>query len=171
MENSVIRTDGTLLERVTPLFDMVRAAEETIEKERRMPQEITDALYECGMYRAFLPRELGGLEADPVEWLEAVEALSNINGSVGWLCMLHTGQTWAQPEAMKRILEKERWIIAGNGGVREASPERSKADTGSQVGGRFLVDRPKQHISSAYAFCMTTMVTRCCPRKTETRGL
>src|SRR5690625_4401732 len=56
-------------------------------------------------------------------------------------------------------------------GVREASPERSKADTGSQVGGRFLVDRPKQHISSAYAFCMTTMVTRCCPRKTEPRGL
>lgn len=152
MENSVIRTDGTLLERVTPLFDIVRAAEETIEKERRMPQEITDALYECGMYRAFLPRELGGLEADPVEWLEAVEALSNINGSVGWLCMLHTGQTWAQPEAMKRILEKERWIIAGNGG--RAGGVARAVEGGYWISGRWPFSSGSPEATHLFGLCI-----------------
>lgn len=124
-----------LIEAVRPLEQMILDAEATIENERRMPAEITDALYDSGMYLAFLPKELGGLDVHPLEWLEAVEELSRMNGSVGWLCMLHTGSTWAEPEAMREILKNERWITAGN--VGRASGIARKVEGGYMVQGKW----------------------------------
>jgi alkylation response protein AidB-like acyl-CoA dehydrogenase len=141
-----------MLERVTPFFDLVRDAEDVIENERRVPDEITDALYECGMYRAFLPKELGGLESHPVDWLEAVEALSHINGSVGWLCMLHTGQTWASRDAMKRILADERWIIAGNGG--RAGGVARAVEGGYWVSGRWPFSSGSPEATHLFGLCV-----------------
>ncbi|MEV4686118.1 acyl-CoA dehydrogenase family protein [Microbacterium sp. LWH3-1.2] len=123
-----------------------------IENERRVPEEITDALYECGMYRAFLPKELGGLESHPVDWLEAVEALSHINGSVGWLCMLHTGQTWASRDAMKRILADERWIIAGNGG--RAGGVARAVEGGYWVSGRWPFSSGSPEATHLFGLCV-----------------
>ncbi|WP_426321802.1 acyl-CoA dehydrogenase family protein [Microbacterium sp. E-13] len=145
-------TAPSMLERVAPLFDLVRDAEDVIENERRVPDEITDALYECGMYRAFLPKELGGLEVHPVDWLEAVEALSHINGSVGWLCMLHTGQTWASRDAMKRILTDERWIIAGNGG--RAGGVARAVEGGYWVSGRWPFSSGSPEATHLFGLCV-----------------
>jgi indole-3-acetate monooxygenase len=103
-----------LVEIARSFEEKILAAEDHLEIERRIPQELANELYDAGIFRAFLPRELGGLESDPVEWLDAIEELSRINGSVGWLGMLHSGGTFAPPEAMLPILEKERWITAGN---------------------------------------------------------
>ncbi|MEV4668617.1 acyl-CoA dehydrogenase family protein [Microbacterium sp. LWO12-1.2] len=151
--NTIVSTaETTLLERVTEIFPLVRDAEEIIENERRMPAEITDALYECGMYRAFLPKELGGLEAHPVEWLEAVEALSHVNGSAGWLCMLHTGQTWAGKDAMRRILEDERWIIAGNGG--RAGGVARAVEGGYWVSGRWPFSSGSPEATHLFGLCV-----------------
>jgi indole-3-acetate monooxygenase len=125
----------TLLEIAKTFEPMLLAAENVIENERRIPQEITDGFYDSGIYRAFMPRELGGLEAHPIEWLDCVEEVSRINGSVGWLCMLHTGATWAKPEVMKPILEKERWITAGNLG--RAGGKAYKVPGGYRVSGRW----------------------------------
>lgn len=142
----------TMKERVAPLFDLVRDSEDVIENERRVPDEITDALYESGMYRAFLPRELGGLEAHPVDWLEAVEALSHINGSVGWLCMLHTGQTWASRDAMTRVLAEDRWIIAGNGG--RAGGTARAVEGGYWVSGRWPFSSGSPEATHLFGLCV-----------------
>lgn len=142
----------TLLERVEPLFGMIADAAVEIEESRRIPQRITDALYEAGMYRAFLPRELGGLEAHPVEWLEALEALSKVNGSVGWVCMLHSGQTWAQPDAMKEILERDRWIIAGNGG--RAGGTARAVEGGYWISGRWPFSSGSPEATYLFGLCI-----------------
>ncbi|MBP1326932.1 alkylation response protein AidB-like acyl-CoA dehydrogenase [Leucobacter exalbidus] len=128
-------TQPRLAQVVQQYEQMILDAETIIENERRVPTEITDALYDCGMYRAFLPKELGGLDVHPNEWLEAVEEISRMNGSVGWLCMLHTGSTWAKPEAMKEILKTERWITAGN--VGRASGIARKVDGGYMIKGKW----------------------------------
>ena len=60
----------TLLEIAKSFEPMLLAAENVIENERRIPQEITDGFYDSGIYRAFMPRELGGLEVHPIEWLD-----------------------------------------------------------------------------------------------------
>lgn len=125
----------TLVESARTLESQILEAERIIETERRIPDEITHQLYDLGVYRAFLPMELGGLEAHPLEWLEAVEELSRINGSVGWLCMLHTGSTWAKPEAMREILKTERWITAGN--VGRAAGTARKVEGGYIFEGRW----------------------------------
>lgn len=113
----------------------ILAAEPIIENERTVPQYLTEGLYDAGIYRAFMPRELGGVEAHPNEWLEAVEELSRVNGSIGWLCMLHTGATWAKPEKMREILSEKRWIIAGN--VGRAAGTARKVEGGYIFEGRW----------------------------------
>jgi len=125
----------TLLEEVRKLEPMIREAETVIENERRMPDAITDALYDNGMYRAFMPRELGGLEVHPLEWLDAVEELSRVNGSVGWLCMLHSGQTFIRPDTMRKLLAENRWIMASN--VGRAAGKAVRVPGGYRISGRW----------------------------------
>lgn len=125
----------SLLEIAKSFEQEILDAEEIIENERRIPDSITEGLYDKGIYRAFLPEEIGGLDVHPLEWLEAVEYLSAVNGSVGWLCMLHTGSTWAPPATMERILQNERWITAGN--VGRASGIARKVEGGYMIKGRW----------------------------------
>ena len=52
-----------------------------------------------------LPREVGGLEAEPVEWLQMIEELARINASVGWLAFIQSGVglTFLDPERFERF--------------------------------------------------------------------
>jgi alkylation response protein AidB-like acyl-CoA dehydrogenase len=65
------------------LEPLIREHAQALE-ERRIPQALVEALYDAGVFRAMLPREVGGLEAEPVEWLQMVEELTRINASAGW---------------------------------------------------------------------------------------
>jgi alkylation response protein AidB-like acyl-CoA dehydrogenase len=125
----------TLLEEAKKMEQMLLDAESTIEDERRVPDEITDRLYENGIYRAFLPRELGGLEVHPLEWLDAVEEISRVNGSVGWLCMLHSGQTFLKQDVMEKLLAQDRWITASN--VGRAAGKAVRVPGGYRISGRW----------------------------------
>jgi len=113
----------------------IRAAEDYLETEHRIPLELANELYDSGLWRTHMPRELGGLESDPVEWLDAVEEVSRINGSVGWLTFLHTGGTFMTPDTMAPILAKERWITAGN--VGRAAGKAKRVPGGYRISGRW----------------------------------
>ncbi|GGA64946.1 flavin-dependent monooxygenase [Pseudoclavibacter endophyticus] len=126
---------ATLLEEAKAMEQQLLDAEDVIENERTIPDEITDRLYANGIYRAFLPRELGGLEVHPLEWLDAVEEISRVNGSVGWLCMLHSGQTFLRKEVMERLLEQDRWIMASN--VGRAAGKAVRVPGGYRISGRW----------------------------------
>lgn len=105
----------SLLQIARTLEPAIRAAEEWMERERTIPAELAGLLYETGVFRTFLPRELGGLEVHPVEWLDMVEEISRVSGSVGWLAMINAGGTRLRPETMRRLLaEHGRWISASN---------------------------------------------------------
>ena len=88
----------TLLEIAKSFEPMLLAAEGVIENERRIPQEITDGFYDSGIYRAFMPRELGGLEVHPIEWL-GLRRGSLQDQRVGGMAVhaahrRHLGQAW-----------------------------------------------------------------------------
>jgi alkylation response protein AidB-like acyl-CoA dehydrogenase len=117
------------------LEPLIRASEEVIEKERRLPGELVDALYDAGFFRCFLPAELGGLDPDLLEWMDAIEELSRLNGSVGWNAFINAGQTALGPETMQRVLAETRWIAAGN--VGRAGGRAVKVDGGYRVSGRW----------------------------------
>lgn len=144
-ESTARETRASLLEEAQALEPLLRAAEEVIENERRIPQEITERLYATGIYRARLPRELGGLEVHPLEWLDAVEEISRVNGSVGWLCMLHDGSTPLRPDTMRELLTEHEWITASN--VGRAAGKATKVDGGYRISGRwpFTSGSPESH--------------------------
>lgn len=55
-----------------------------MERERRMPPALAEALRAAGAFRIFTPRELGGHEAPLVAAVEALEALGRLDAAVAW---------------------------------------------------------------------------------------
>lgn len=128
-------TGHGLLHIARSLEPLIRRHADEMDTARRMPEELVDALYDTGVFRAFTPRELGGLEVDLLEWMELIEELSRINGSVGWNAFINAGQTSLQPETMRRILARERWIVAGN--VGRAAGAAHRVEGGYRISGRW----------------------------------
>jgi alkylation response protein AidB-like acyl-CoA dehydrogenase len=94
-----------------PLLDVARSLEPLIREhaqaleEGRIPPPLVEALYDAGVFKAMLPREVGGLEVEPVEWLTMIEELARLNASVGWLAFIQSGVglTFLDPERFERF--------------------------------------------------------------------
>jgi alkylation response protein AidB-like acyl-CoA dehydrogenase len=117
------------------LAPAILAAEDELENNRRMPPELVDALWEAGVFRMFTPAEVGGLEVDLLEWLELIEELSRLNGSVGWNAFIQAGQTALEPDVMRRILAEGRYITGG--AVGRAGGRAVQVDGGYRITGRW----------------------------------
>jgi indole-3-acetate monooxygenase len=73
-----------LVQAAAALQPELRSYREEIEREQRLPKALVEQLRAAGFYRMVIPRELGGLEVDPLTYLRAVELLAQGAGSVGW---------------------------------------------------------------------------------------
>jgi alkylation response protein AidB-like acyl-CoA dehydrogenase len=129
---------GSLVDVARSLEPLIREHAEVIEQ-ARMPAPLVDALHDAGVFRAMLPHELGGLEAEPVEWLQMIEELSRINASVGWNAFIQSGigLTFLDPETFERFRERGggRLILAMNLGRMAGKAVR--AEGGYRVSGRW----------------------------------
>jgi alkylation response protein AidB-like acyl-CoA dehydrogenase len=79
--------DG-LLAAVDTLRPQIVAARDQIERDRRVPTTIVDAMRGAGLFRLCLPYTIGGTEADVETMLRVVEAVSAIDGATGWVEMI-----------------------------------------------------------------------------------
>ncbi len=79
---------NAILQAVTALVPLIVASREDIEKERRLPLTVVEALKQAGAFRMTMPREWGGAEIDPLSQLRIVEMLSAADASVGWCVMI-----------------------------------------------------------------------------------
>jgi len=66
------------------LRPVIRGYREEIEREQRLPKALVEQFHAAGFYRLVIPRELGGLQVDPLTYLRVVELLAEGAGSVGW---------------------------------------------------------------------------------------
>jgi alkylation response protein AidB-like acyl-CoA dehydrogenase len=73
-----------LVRAAAALHPMLRRYHDEIEHEQRLPPGLVEELRAAGFYRMVIPRELGGLQADPLTYLRVVELLAEGAGSVGW---------------------------------------------------------------------------------------
>jgi alkylation response protein AidB-like acyl-CoA dehydrogenase len=93
------------------LVDVARSLEPLIREhadaleEGHIPSALVDAFYDAGIFRAMLPRETGGLEAEPVDWLQTVEEIARVSASAGWLAFIQSGVglTFLDPERFERF--------------------------------------------------------------------
>ncbi len=120
------------------LEPLIREHAEVIE-EGRIPPPLVDALHDAGVFRALLAREVGGLEAEPIEWLAMIEELSRINASVGWNAFIQSGigLTFLDPERFERFRERGggRLILAMNLG--RMAGKAVQVEGGYRISGRW----------------------------------
>src|SRR5262245_1122958 len=76
------------LDAVRALGPAIRDAADRIERDRRLPRELVDALSTAGIFRLLVPRAFGGLEAEPVTMLAVLEEVARADGSAGWCAMI-----------------------------------------------------------------------------------
>jgi alkylation response protein AidB-like acyl-CoA dehydrogenase len=81
-------TGEQILANVIALAPTVRESRDEIERERRLPVHLVDAMKKGGAFRIAMPREWGGPELDPMSQLAILEALSIADASVGWCAMI-----------------------------------------------------------------------------------
>jgi indole-3-acetate monooxygenase len=104
-------TREELLERVRQIAPVVRAHADQGEQQRHLADPVVEAIREAGLYQMLVPRELGGLQVDPLTLYLVVEALAAIDGSTGW-CMFING---AAPISAMFLQDDAAQSIFGNG--------------------------------------------------------
>lgn len=77
-----------LLESAAKLGPLLEAGAAESESLRRLPDATVRALDGSGFFQMLLPREMGGLEADPVTQSEVVERIAWADGSAAWCAFI-----------------------------------------------------------------------------------
>jgi alkylation response protein AidB-like acyl-CoA dehydrogenase len=108
------------------------------EQLRRLTPGLVEELRDRGLFRLCLPAELGGAEAHPAEFAEALEALSAGDGAAGWCAMIaSTSGTLAAylPDDEARAIYGEPGIVSG--GVYAPRGQAVAEGDGYRVSGRW----------------------------------
>ncbi|MEZ5854533.1 MAG: acyl-CoA dehydrogenase family protein [Hyphomicrobiaceae bacterium] len=72
------------IEIAAKLGPAIRDAADTVERTRRFPEPLLSALFASGLLHLFLPKSLGGSEAHPSDYFDAVAEVARHDGSVAW---------------------------------------------------------------------------------------
>ncbi|MET0274079.1 MAG: acyl-CoA dehydrogenase family protein [Phenylobacterium sp.] len=104
----------------------------------RTPPNVLDVIYETGLFRTWLPRALGGFEADPLTYMDVVEEVSAADGAVGWNVMNGAGlaltAAYMPHEVAAAIWDGPKTVVAG-----QAPPKgrATRVEGGYRITGRW----------------------------------
>src|SRR4051812_37563485 len=105
---------------------------------RRLPDELVAAMRDEGVFRMLVPEAVGGLEAHPVELVNAVAGLARADGAAGWCAAI--GATsgllagYLPQKSAREIYGDPRAI---SGGVFAPHGRATRVDGGYRVNGRW----------------------------------
>jgi alkylation response protein AidB-like acyl-CoA dehydrogenase len=109
---------SSLLDTVRQIEPVIRMHAADAERERRLSDEVTDAMRASGLYRLWKPQAFGGLEVDPVTAFQVIEAVARIDSAAGWNLQLSTGADtfgpWFGDDGAKDIFGQPDTIVAGS---------------------------------------------------------
>lgn len=143
-------TGHPLVEAARALMPAISASADQIEREGRLPDALVRSLSEAGIFRMMAPRSLGGEEVDPITQMEVLEAISQADGSAGWVSAIASGTAWTlaflRPDVAGEILADPNTVVVGTLGV----PSGGKAvavDGGYRLSGRWPFGSGGHHAS------------------------
>src|SRR4051812_48824720 len=73
-----------LVERARALKPLIAGEADEIERTRRLTQPVVTALIDNGLYRALLPKSLGGSEAPIAVFMRMLEEIAKADASTAW---------------------------------------------------------------------------------------
>src|SRR5215475_2720136 len=127
-----------VLETLEELRPEIRARRAEIETARRLPRDLVDHLRRAGAFSLEIPRALGGLEAEPLFVLDAIETVARADASTGWCVAVSSANNGAAgftSEAGARDVFKDPTIPAA--GAFAPSGTAVRADGGVRISGRW----------------------------------
>jgi alkylation response protein AidB-like acyl-CoA dehydrogenase len=148
-------TREELLGIVQELAPVIRGHADRGEQQRHLADPVVEALQHAGLYSMLVPRELGGLQVDPLTFYQVVEALARLDGSTGW-CMFING---GSPISAAFVGDEAAEAIYGNGARTIMSGTvfpfgRAVARQGGyQVSGQWVYGSGCWHSTWHLAFC------------------
>lgn len=115
-----------------------RACLGEFDKQAFISQDIVEKLKKIGVYRALLPRQLGGNEWSPRQFCELIEKLSMADGSVGWVASFGMSPAYlgCLPEESFKKLYQDGPDVIFAGGIYPPQPAQV-TDQGLVVNGRW----------------------------------
>ena len=121
---------------LAPLFARQAAVNESL---GRLSDETVAALKEAGFFGLMVPKCFGGYEAAPDEALAVIEAVSEADGSTGWVlmaCNVGTGSAagYLPPAGAEAVFGTHIPIIAGEGAPKGRAEMEGK---GFRLSGRW----------------------------------
>jgi indole-3-acetate monooxygenase len=82
------RFDDSLVAVARELGPLIKEHATEAERERRLSRPVIEALDRTGLTKLYLPRALGGREADPITTLRVVEEIAGFDAAAAWLLMV-----------------------------------------------------------------------------------
>ena len=125
-----------ILERIANMKESLAAAGDEAQQLRHLPAWASREMADQGLYRFVLPLELGGENLSAREQIEVVEAVSAIDGSIGW-CVQISSEINALvirrmgPRLVERIFNDwDVLVCSGHGPANGPNPGRSASRDG-----------------------------------------
>lgn len=144
-----------LVQRIEGLHPVLRARREEIERDRRLPHDLVSILRDTGIFALELPRRIGGAEATPPDILEVIEAISRVDGAIGWcsaLAIANNGIAGFMHESGAREVFAD--LTAPSAGVFAPSGAAIRTDGGVRVSGRWQFASGITHCDWVWAGCL-----------------
>ncbi|PXW99371.1 alkylation response protein AidB-like acyl-CoA dehydrogenase [Sphaerotilus hippei] len=116
----------------------VRRRSAEFERQRFISPDIIERLKQLGVYRALVPRRLGGEQRSAREFCELVETIAQADGSTGWVASFGMAVTYlaALPPATLRQIYADSPDVVFAGGI--FPPQRApRVAGGFEVSGRW----------------------------------
>ena len=112
------------LVRAEALAPRIAASSDEIERERRLPQALVDALHAARLYRLLLPRSLGGGEIELPDFMRVIETVATADASTAW-CLAQNNvasivAAWLPPDAAREIFGPDDAVVAWGPGPARA---------------------------------------------------
>jgi indole-3-acetate monooxygenase len=147
-EDSVSETRAAAAE----LGPRIREAADEIERERRLPARIAEAIKQAGIFGMAMPRAWGGPELDLPEQVRVIETLARFDGSTGWCALVGSVggfiSSWLAEDAARKLF---RDVNASSAGSVFFAGSAQKVDGGYRVNGRWPFASGCQH-SAVFVF-------------------
>jgi alkylation response protein AidB-like acyl-CoA dehydrogenase len=130
--------DSPILHAAIALAPQIRAAGDEIERARRIPPPIAEAMKQAGIFGMVMPRAWGGPELDPPTQFRIIETLAMADGSVGWCAMIGCDSGYVSAfldqDVARRMYSD---ILVATGAGATPTGKATRVPGGYRVDGRF----------------------------------
>jgi alkylation response protein AidB-like acyl-CoA dehydrogenase len=142
---------AALVARAVALQPLLRENSARTEADRRVPQEVIDALTEAGLFKTAVPKRYGGHEAGVKTMLDVSSAVAEGDGSTGWVITLINVCSWLAclfpQKAQDDVFGADP--DARVSGVLATTSTTRKVDGGWRVTGRWYYNSGSLHATWA----------------------